>query len=78
MHRAIQTAVRPGTFNPRPALRVKLTAIPIGQPRILNGWPVFRFGVDIYAIDGIEGQHDCISAASVLAGDGNPLPDTPN
>ena len=78
MHRAIITAVRPGAFDPRVVLRVKLTAIPVGQPRIIEGFPVYRFGVDIFAIDGIEGQHDIISASSVLAGDGNPNPETSN
>ena len=78
MHRAILNAVRPGTFDPRPALRVELSAIPVGTPRIIEGFPVYRFGVDLFAIDGIPGQHDVVSAASVLAGNGNPLPDTPN
>ena len=78
MHKAISNAVRPGAFDPRPALRVELSAIPVGTPRIIEGFPVYRFGVDLYAIDGIEGQHDCISAASVLAGDGNPNPETSN
>ena len=78
MHRAISNAVRPDAFNPRPALRVQLSAVPIGCARIIEGWPVFRFGADLFAIDGAEGQHDVVSAASVLAGDGNPLPDTPN
>ena len=74
MHRAIQTAVRPGAFNPRPALRVQLSAVPIGCARIIAGWPVFRFGVALFTIDGAEGQHDVVSAASVLAGTGTPLP----
>ena len=78
MHRALKTAVRPGTFDSRPALRVRLSSIPIGFARIIEGWPVHRLGVDLFAIDGAEGQHDCISAAYILAGNGNPLPDTPN
>ena len=78
MHRAIKTAVRPGAFDPRPVMQVKLSAVPVGGARIIEGFPVYRFGVDIFAIDGIPGQHDFTSAASVLAGNGNPLPDTPN
>ena len=78
MHRAIKTAVRPGAFDPRPLLHVKLSAVPVGGARIIEGFPVYRFGVDIFAIDGIEGQHDFTSASSVLAGDGNPNPETSN
>ena len=78
MHRAIANAVRPGTLDPRTLLRVKLTAIPVGQPRIIGGLPVFLFGVDLFAINGVEGQHDIVSASSVLAGTGNPLPEISN
>ena len=78
MHRAIANAVRPGTFNPRPALRVKLTALPVGHAQVIADRGVWRRGADLFTISGEPGDHDCISAASVLAGDGNPLPETSN
>lgn len=78
MHRAIVNAVRPGALDPRPLVQVKLSAIPVGGARIIEGFPVFRCGADIFAINGVDGQHDFVSAASVLAGDGNPLPETSN
>ena len=75
MHRAIQTAVRPGTFNPRPALRVKLTALPVGHAQVIADRGVWRRGADLFTISGESGEHDSVSAASVLAGAGNLLPD---
>ena len=75
MHKAIINGVRPGAFDSRPALRVKLSAGPIGSARIIEGWPVFRFGADLFAINGEAGTHDILSAASVISGHGNPLPE---
>ena len=78
MHRAIANAVRPGAFDRRPVLRVKLSALPIGYAQVIADRGVWRRGADLFTISGESGEHDSVSAASVLAGDGNPLPDTPN
>ena len=64
MHRAISTAVRPGAFDRRPLVPVKLAAIPIGQPRTTEGLPGYRFGVAIFALHGVERQHASLSPAA--------------
>ena len=79
MHKAILSALRPMTrealHDPRPVLRGRLSSIPVGRSMIINGWPVWRCGADLFAINGEAGTHDILSAASVISGHGNPLPE---
>ena len=67
MHRAINTAVRPGAFDPRPLLQVKLSALPVGHAQVIADRGVWRRGADLFTISGEPGDHDFISAASVLS-----------
>lgn len=76
MHRAIVNALRPGTLDTCPVLRVKLAALPIGDARVIADKAVWRRGMDLFEVSGEPVDHDIISAASVLAGAGNPLPET--
>ncbi len=81
MHRAIQNThaiKRARELSQRQAIRDDLEEMFTGMARVIAGRLVWRHGVDLFRIEGSDGQHDTVSAVAVLTGAGNPLPATPN